>query len=92
MVSQSKTEAAIRAAIAKTQYEESQSMKRPIEFYQDAWTQFNNDTRDVPGYTKAIDAFAASGKKHNVSLSGCMTNKTQALSHMKDDVKRKVEK
>lgn len=66
-------------------------MKRPIEFYQDAWTLFNEDTRDVPGYRKALDAFASSADKHDVQMSGCMTNKTQALSHMKDDVKRKVE-
>lgn len=66
-------------------------MKRPIEFYQDAWTLFNDDLRIVPGYQKAIDAFEASAIKHNTTLSGCMTNKSQALSHMKDDVKRKVE-
>lgn len=65
--------------------------KRPIEFYQHAWTVFNNDDRDVPGYRKALDAFKASGDKYSVKLSGCMTNKTQALSHMKDDVKRKVD-
>ena len=65
-------------------------IKRPIEFYQTAWSTFNNDDRDVPGYQKAIDAFALAGWLHDVSLSGCMTNKSQVLSHMKDDVKRKV--
>lgn len=66
-------------------------VKRPIEFYRDAWNQFKNDQRDVPGYQKAIDAFAQAGKKHNVPLSGCMTNKKQALSHMKDDVRDKIQ-
>ena len=66
--------------------------KRPIGFYKQAWDTFNADTRDVPGYQKALDAYAEAGKTWNVQLSGCMTNKTQALSHMKDDVKRKVEK
>ena len=67
-------------------------MRRPLAFYQDAWTAFNADTRTgVYGYQKALDAFATSAAKHQVKLSGCMTNKSQALSHMKDDVKRKVE-
>jgi hypothetical protein len=64
--------------------------KRPIEFYQSAWKEFNSDDRDVPGYQKALDAFASASKAHSVSMSGCMTNKSQALSHMKDDVRRKV--
>ncbi len=64
--------------------------KRPIEFYQTAWDVFNADDREIYGYQKALDAFEAAGKKHNVTLSGCMTNKSQALSHMKDDVKHKV--
>lgn len=67
-------------------------MKRPIEFYQYAWETFNADTRNIFGYQKALDAFALAANKYDVTLSGCMKNKTQALSHMKDDVRRKVNK
>ncbi len=67
-------------------------MKRPTEFYQCAWETFNADKRDVFGYQKALDAFAFAANKYDVTLSGCMKNKSQALSHMKDDVYRKVRK
>lgn len=66
-------------------------MKRPIEFYQCAWGVFDADKRDVFGYQKALDAFAFAANKYDVTLSGCMKNKTQALSHMKDDVYKKVQ-
>lgn len=69
---------------------------RPIKFYQTAWDKFQQLTAKDDGRTqtdKALEAFQyASDKFPDVQLSGCMKNRGQALSHMKDDVKKKVSK
>jgi hypothetical protein len=69
--------------------------KRPLEFYKTAWEKFtklrHDDTDDRTQTDKALEAFQYAGQQFpDVQLSGCMTTRSYALSHMKDDVKRKV--